>query len=367
MSVPIHTPHRRAPTGARGYTIVELMVSILIGLFLVGGLVTLLVTNSVNSAELNKTGSQIENGRFAIQLLTDDIQHAGFLATYAPPSATNWLIPPMTTPLGTPISDCPATVAEIGLSINPVTLLVTAPVPLHGYDQTTATPTCTPVLDRLAGTDILVVQRVSTTGVPRASAGGGEVYFQTLNCANPSALPAFLISNSSNANTFNLTTRDCGANYESIWKYMIHIYFIDSTRTLNVAEMVAGSFVVTPLVEGIENMQIEYGLDTNNDSAPDCYVSNPDNVPNSEKLACPNAATYFAAATALKNWRNVMAVKVHILARNLDTTAAWTDNRQYDLGRGANALGPYNDHYKRHVYAATARLQNPAGLREIVP
>ena len=40
---------RRAPT--KGYTIVELLVSIAIGLFLDGGLVTLLVTNSINSAE----------------------------------------------------------------------------------------------------------------------------------------------------------------------------------------------------------------------------------------------------------------------------------------------------------------------------
>jgi type IV pilus assembly protein PilW len=145
---------------------------------------------------------------------------------------------------------------------------------------------------------------------------------------------------------------------------LIHIYFVDSTRTLNVAEMVGGSFVVTPLVEGIENMQIEYGLDTNNDSAPDCYVSNPDNVVSGD---CPNTAPSYFPASALKNWRNVMAVKIHILARNLDTTAAWTDDRQYNLGLGAAALGPYNDHYKRHVYAATARLQNPAGLREIVP
>ena len=35
----------------------------------------------------------------------------------------------------------------------------------------------------------------------------------------------------------------------------------------------------------------------------------------------------------------------------------------YDLGRAA-VNGPYNDHYKRHVYGTVARIWNTGGLSE---
>src|SRR4029078_2719241 len=85
--------HRARRVLQAGYTIVELMVSIAVGLFLVGALLTLLVTNSINSAELNKTGAQIENGRFAMQLLIDTIQHAGYLGQYSPTVTPTYALP----------------------------------------------------------------------------------------------------------------------------------------------------------------------------------------------------------------------------------------------------------------------------------
>jgi hypothetical protein len=34
------------------------------------------------------------------------------------------------------------------------------------------------------------------------------------------------------------------------------------------------------------------------------------------------------------------------------------------MGTGVTALGPYNDQYKRHVYAAVVSLPNRTGPRE---
>ena len=64
--------------GMAGFSLVELMISVTIGLILLLGLVTLLVNSSASHTEMQKSSAQIENGRYATQLLTDDIQLAGY-------------------------------------------------------------------------------------------------------------------------------------------------------------------------------------------------------------------------------------------------------------------------------------------------
>lgn len=343
---------------SRGYTVVELMVSIVIGLFLLGGLISLLVTNSVNSAELNKTGMQIENGRYAMQVLIEDVQHAGYWGSYSPITSNTYSIP-------TASDLCDTTTAAFS-SATPANL----PVGLFGYDGTETTPTCTPLLtSRRTGTDIIVVRRLSTTSIPIGSAVTNETYMQSGKCSVLPAPPPFVISTNSGA--FTLKKKNCTTD-ETIQKYLVHIYYIadcnvcgtDDIPTLKMAELVAGSFVITPLVEGIENLQVAYGLDTNFDGAPDCYTSNPTSVPTAEKNACAGAATYFTTATATKNWSNVAAARINVLARNLQKTAGWTDSRSYDLGLAGTVSAP-NDGYKRHVYAATARVYNLSSAREV--
>jgi type IV pilus assembly protein PilW len=64
--------------GSRGYTLVELMIAIAIGLFLVGGLLTLV--QSMKRASLNQSGlSQLQdNERMSMQLITDVIKSTGY-------------------------------------------------------------------------------------------------------------------------------------------------------------------------------------------------------------------------------------------------------------------------------------------------
>ena len=60
------------------------MISITIGLVIIAALVALFVGTSRNNREMATASSVIENGRFAIQLLEDDVVHAGFWGTYVP-------------------------------------------------------------------------------------------------------------------------------------------------------------------------------------------------------------------------------------------------------------------------------------------
>ncbi|MNC87663.1 hypothetical protein D3C83_34050 [compost metagenome] len=67
--------------------------------------------------------------------------------------------------------------------------------------------------------------------------------------------------------------------------------------------------------------------------------------------------------TAPTDWREVIAAKVYLLARNTVATRGFKDDKTYLLG--TTTAPARNDEFKRHVYAAAVRLTNPAGRREI--
>ena len=70
--------HLAVPRNARGFTLVELMVTVAIALFLIGGLLTIL--QNVRSAQTNQQLlSQLQDQqRFALSVLTDVIQSGGY-------------------------------------------------------------------------------------------------------------------------------------------------------------------------------------------------------------------------------------------------------------------------------------------------
>jgi type IV pilus assembly protein PilW len=167
---------------------------------------------------------------------------------------------------------------------------------------------------------------------------------------------------------------------------MVNIYYVsscnvcapsDNIPTLKMAEYVGGAMVVTPLVEGIQNMQVDYGIDMNGDGTPNCYISNPQAPPvgvgETDPAICPQPATAYEWDPAVRaaavpplppHWDNVMSIRLHILARNTEASGGWTDARTYNLGL-AGSNGPFNDGFKRHIYSSVARAVNPSGRREL--
>jgi len=173
------------------------------------------------------------------------------------------------------------------------------------------------------------------------------------------------------SSSFPLLNKDCGG-VSTLRKVVHRIYFLstcnvcgsDTTPTLKVAELVNGAMVTTALSEGIENLQYDYGIDMDGDGAPDCYTSNPTSPPAAETAACPVTVPPHVWTDPTANWTNVMAVRVHLLARNTDKTAGWSDATKYDMGLATGQVGPFADAFKRHVYSTTARLYNGSGQRE---
>jgi type IV pilus assembly protein PilW len=87
------TPSLLRPRAAqRGFTLVELMVTVGIALFLLGGLVT--IVQNVRMANLNQTRlAQLQDEqRFAMTVIADAVQAGGYFAD--PTSQSNALLPP---------------------------------------------------------------------------------------------------------------------------------------------------------------------------------------------------------------------------------------------------------------------------------
>jgi len=340
-----------------GVSLVELMISLTIGLVLLLGITAIIVQQSGTRDELDKSSRQIENGRYAMQLLNDSIEHAGFYGDYSPASGTTYT---------TPADPCStASMNAMGWFTNPQ-----VPVPIFGYvaagaDPTTAT-TCN-LTNYKANTPILVIRRTSTSTVTPTTAitGGAPVvlYFQVSNCST-STVPFLLATK--NTSSFPLLQRDCLTSADLRY-YIVDVYYIstcatcgaggDTIPTLKRAGIGGASApsAPVPMVEGIEDIHFEYGLDTNGDGYPDSYTTTPGSA----------------------DWQNVMAVRVSLLARNNECSTGYDGTKIFTLGEEnpkVYAPAAYNptDHtacngsnrgYKRHVFTKLVRAINPSGRR----
>ena len=331
-----------------GNSIVELMVAITAGLIILAGLVTLFADNSRARAEIDRANQQIENGRYALSLLQDELHNAGYLAEFNPAV--------LATPGAYP-DPCDTSVAGLNAA---------APIAVQGFDQGAGAPGC--LSDLRPGTDILVVRRASNCAVGDPGCDGyltGHAYLQASACDNPSELASgnvatYYVLDTNTAN-LSLHQKDC-ATAAGWHQYHVNIYFIanddkaaDGIPTLKRAELGAGAFNIVPLVEGVENMQIEYGLDTSvpTTGAPAIYTAD------------PNTYNSCIPSVCLSYWRNTVAATLYLLTRSTSTTQGYTDTKIYYMGLNAdgseNTVGPFADGYRRHLFVSSVRLNNPSG------
>src|SRR5438477_11943248 len=74
-----------------GFSLVEMMIAMTIGLMICAGLVTVFANTSNTQQELRRTAQQIENGRYAMDVLSQDFQVTGYFGSFRK------LVPPTTT------------------------------------------------------------------------------------------------------------------------------------------------------------------------------------------------------------------------------------------------------------------------------
>jgi type IV pilus assembly protein PilW len=338
-----------------GLTLIEFMVSIVLGMVIIFALVLVFANMSRGSSEMAKTNRLIENGRFALQLLQGDVVHAGFWGEMEIPSATNVPDP------------CPPTPTD-GDYLN----MIAIPVQAYGKDDVPSN--CTRVTPDVADTEVLVVRHANTCNFGEDCDGGADTgpHIQLSSCASDSE--SFRIrANPSNVD-LNLKEKDCSVNSPRR-KFVSNIYFVKNyspypnkldkfplVPTLMRTSLVNGTYTVPQaLIEGIERLHVECGVDEKGANGLNISPTNPGDGSAESYYRCTDLTT-------TDQLSNVVALRLHVLARNLDRTLRHEDTKKYIMGSVtvdmSDSTPPLAREYKRHVFTSTVRLINPSARRE---
>ncbi len=370
-----------------GFTLVELMVSITIGLVILGAMVALFINTSKANREMARANNVIENGRLAAELIKNDVVHAGFWGTYVPPFDDQTYAPDTYDPVtaGVP-TGAPDPCLAYSAPWTPQYMANLIAIPIQAYDDSSLI--CSGVAagsDKQPGTDMLVVRHAELC-VPDEATGSGtcetddpaKLYIQASRCTSDPVRYVFGDSG------FTLRQRDCATEAEKR-KFVSDIYFIrnyavtpgDGVPTLmrSQFDLVSGVPAHQPavaMVEGIEGFSVELGVDslsktgdavdyseTINWDPPEertTPTNRGDSVPDGDFVHCAPDCT-------VDQLVNVTAVKLYLLVRSRETSPGYTDTKVYTMG-GGTTVGPFNDHFKRHLFVTTVRLPNVAGRRE---
>lgn len=347
-------PHRRRGYGvkSRGFSLIELLVAMALGLVILGAVVALYANMSRSNNEIIKTNQVIENGRFAVQLMQSDVVHAGYwgatdaIAATAVPNPclafANWA-----TTYTTPAA----------LDAYKRNLLA---IPVQAYaDGSTLTGCGAGLANVVANSDVLLVRHANTCVFGAADCDGGAdtgPHLQISDCR--SGLPAEGAYTLDGAG-FTLHMKDC-ATLAPRRKMVVNAYYValsSGMPTLMRVSLNNGVFSnPEPLIDGIEAFQVELGIDNIGSNGLPISATNPGDG---------NADSYVSCASAgcdLATLSNVVAVKLHVLARNLEATAGYKDKKSYRLG--PLAIAAPNDSFKRHEFSTTVRLVNVSSRRE---
>ena len=335
----------------RGLTLIEFMISVVLGLLLVAALSTLIANQSVTRSEVDRAGRLIENGRYSVQAMSDDLQMAGYWGEIINAPAV-----PATLP-----DPCSTIVANVQTAMG---------LHVQGYDDTTYTAgTLGCVSNWKSGTDILVV-RYADPDTARYQTGGatdfsklvdGEIYLQSgLTSATNTNFTSVVAAGDSPNNSTNFPLVNKDGTPATPRKMLVHIYYVatcdvctgtgaDTIPTLKRVELSAASgaaaMTTATIAEGVEALQLEYGRDTDGDGAPDGSDSD-------------------CSSFNVANWADTMSVKVYLLARATDQSPGFTDNKTYTMGNSpAITPAPADAGYQRHLFEQSVRVANPSMRR----
>lgn len=346
-----------------GFGLVEMMVAVALGLFLMAGVILVFLDSKQTYRESDAVGRLQENARYAFEILSRDLRAAGYQgcmgstgsivntvnhgASASDSSAWDFSRPVVegfeATGAGTWSSVTAGTPAVIvtATDIDANVLSGTDVISMRGSDgagiHITGQPSSGVCSDTSADLKVTVNDLLKDGMVILVS-----------NCTN-SALVQITNFNLSQNVVHNTGTGVPGNSTKNMGACFIGgEIMIVSAKSYYIRNNPAGvpslyrlrkgtdnsGDVREELVEGVENMQIQYGEDTSGDSAADVY----------------------RAANAVANWDNVVSVRISLLMRGEENNVV-TASQTYTYN-GANVTAP--DHRIRQVYTTTIAIRNRA-------
>lgn len=261
----------------RGLTLVELMIAMVVGLLLLSGVIQIFLS-SKQSYRLQEGFSRLqENGRFAMDVLTLNLRHAGFKMNAL---ADDRLEFPVDATVYAPTSVSFATAGQI----------------VAGTDNV---PAGNPSI--LNGTDTFSFRFQGTEDIPAGTA-----------------------------------IRDCLNARPDPEELTINTLYVDAQNELQ-CRSEDGAGDDQPLLDGVESMQILYGVDTDGDSIANRYGT-------------------AASMSTSDEWTQIVSVRIALLLSTVESVTNDLDTSTYNLLN--TTAGPFNDRLRRHVFTTTIALRN---------
>ena len=402
--------------GQSGFTLIELMVSIVIGLLMLAALIALMLNVSRNNTEMTKSNRMIENGRFALQLLQADISHAGYWGGHVPEfdDLSRTIAP---TDIPTAVPDPCLAYADWGVAPNTVVGVTSyvanlVGIAMQSYEIPAVVPSPTlsvcasRVTNPQKSTDVLVVRHAENCVPGEGNCpvyNAANLYLQVARNGTAAPIPAYVLSDVAGLRI--LQKRD-GTTAE-LRKFISNLYFVknysvtpgDGIPTLfrsqfRLAGTVLSHNPAEALIEGVQGFRVEFGIDKISDAgtniitgADSAGVVAPANLhgaalkwadttpantsPTNRGDGSPDGnyvrCTTLTPCTAAQ-LMNVVAVKLYVLIRSDAVTPGYSDTKSYCLqsvcAAASDRMGPFNDGFKRHLFTQTIRLVNVSSRRE---
>lgn len=335
-----------------GFTIIELLVAALLAMILLGSTTVMFVTNKENSKLQNELGRLQENARFAIDLLTKDIRMVDYIGCHQESTnltnqinfGTQTLLDfsetldgadgSATTVQWDATDSTSSAITSMSVATDAITVRYILPIGqiIRSDISSTGNPTILTGEDLPQG-EFLAISNCSTTDLFQNTSSNTETS-GTIEHSNAGGTPG-------NTNSAFSLDYDAGAE---INKVVARRYFIAASSSGTGTSLwwenddaLANADVTDntqELVEGVQNMQILYGEDTNSDEVIEGFFTS-DNV---------------------TNWDNVKAVKVGLLMETVNEIGVDVDSNTYNL-LGTN-IAAANDRRKRKIFTTTISIRN---------
>lgn len=300
--------------GQNGFSLVELMIAVVIGLLIIAGMGNLFLQTKNSFRQDEVVARMQEDARFALEELRKDLSMAGF---WGPVMDGSQITNHSTgVPAADPFDNYDA--------------------PLVGADAVTGGQTFdwTTLTDAVADSDAVSVRRVegATTAVP----GSSSFYIET------NGTVAIMIKGDA--------APTGSASPEEYWEYDPTIYYVrsfcragDGIPSLVKLEWVDGVQQTNCIAQGVETLQVEYGLDTDGDGFPERYQNG---------LAAADAGA-------------IAAVRVSLLARGSKPDSQYSNEKTYTIANYSLDKSAAPDNFYRRVYSTTVQTRNPTNLRTL--
>lgn len=344
----------------QGLSLIELMIALVIGLILTAGTIQIFLSTKATYRLETALSRMQETGRFIVDVMAKEIRMAGFNGCASRGTIT------------------PNVIAN-----NPPPIIPSADNAVNGFNASGASswtpgiPASLFLTGVISGTDVITVNRASECGA--AVAGNylptnanvqvslpnncGFVQNQPVLITDCQGADIYQISNTpggsggvqttahaSGANTTNNVSKTYGPDSQ-IFQYLSNTFYLANGGSGEPALWLSlwnpgypdptdpnfdavNGFLKLELADGVEDMQILYGVDNGGDEYANTYVS----------------------ADAVTNWIDVKSVRINLLLRSDDRITE--EPRSVTFNGAVVNSGAGADQRLRMIYSSTITLRN---------